>query len=644
MAIPNTQVIRFTPRGVVDAFDATDKFPGACRQLTNLVFDESQPELVISRPGVTLLVDFNAGSDFGMTAGYISIQVVIGRRIYGMVFSERLAFYGLQDEPFCYDLETGTFLPISNVTAKNTPIAPPPAGPWTPPTLAVVGNMVLVTHQGFHNRPKYLWGSGAQGGNDTLWRNGAGATGFWGSRAQGGSEDYWGASAILWGDAPLWGDRYAFGVFYVDPDNPRLRWDATTTFPNTLTGEPTVVVNFSNRAYFAVKNLIEYTDVLTIRRNRASQQVTVGDTDDIIAMSGLPVQTTGSGMLQTMSIFKRHQTWQLGGDEATWNMSLSYTSLNIGTGSGRTLVQSPYGLYFISDAGPYFLDLLGTLRAVTHSMNELEPDVVAPMANPIVPTRWCGGYNSGIYRLCGFGNFFGATIAVDYWFDEHRRRWNGPHTFHYDSVSPLDEGFVLSSRFIPGKLVLSETQQRTEFTTTDLGGRVDCTMLSATFPKVDWMTTKQVVESQIELASTNGTNVYYIYAQNDQGDNLGVVGLSVQGDGAVWGMARWGEGLVYGQSRLWGGGALWGPLALQWGAGALWGAIASTWNDVAGSGLRWGSGTQNIPATYPIPWLQPLVFEKMQLRIDVQSNAEVGIGTFYAKYQKTGYMTFGIRR
>ena len=33
--------VRYTPRGLVDALDATDKFPGASTALTNLVFDQS---------------------------------------------------------------------------------------------------------------------------------------------------------------------------------------------------------------------------------------------------------------------------------------------------------------------------------------------------------------------------------------------------------------------------------------------------------------------------------------------------------------------------------------------------------------------------------------------------------------------------
>ena len=45
--------IRFFPAGLVDAFDATEKFPGACIELSNMVFDQSNPEIAVARPGAT---------------------------------------------------------------------------------------------------------------------------------------------------------------------------------------------------------------------------------------------------------------------------------------------------------------------------------------------------------------------------------------------------------------------------------------------------------------------------------------------------------------------------------------------------------------------------------------------------------------
>ena len=48
MAIPKSFPMKFTPSGLVDAYDSTGKFPGACRTLKDLIFDRSNPEIMIS--------------------------------------------------------------------------------------------------------------------------------------------------------------------------------------------------------------------------------------------------------------------------------------------------------------------------------------------------------------------------------------------------------------------------------------------------------------------------------------------------------------------------------------------------------------------------------------------------------------------
>jgi hypothetical protein len=114
MPIPESATLRFTPKGLADAYDSTDTFPGACRKLQNLVFDQSNPELVIARPGVDGSLTSFAGFT---TPGFISVQITVGTRIYGMVATGLTA--GV-DQPFCYDLSTSSFVAISGVTAGNS--------------------------------------------------------------------------------------------------------------------------------------------------------------------------------------------------------------------------------------------------------------------------------------------------------------------------------------------------------------------------------------------------------------------------------------------------------------------------------------------------------------------------------------------
>ena len=451
MAISNARPMKFVPKGLVDAFDASEKFPGACQSLQNLIFDQSNPELVVSRPGVTLLVDLQATGMFA-NPSFISVFVTVGTRIYGMVATDRNPGH---DEPFCYDTATSSVVVITGVTAQNTPASPTTAGDWVPPTIANVGVMLLVTHPGFTGAGKNLWGGGA----------------LWGSTAEGGSN-------------ALWGDALTFGLIdTTDPTAPT--WNATTTATNALIGVPQAVANYNNRAYFAIGNILWFTDVLTNPPTitNATQSVTIGDAQTVNALNGLPVQTASSGITQTLTVFKNTQTWQIGGDAATWNLSLDQISLTVGCNAPRSIALSPYGLYFSSSGGPYFLDMLGGLRPLTYSGDFTDPDVQAPFQNALVPTRAAGAYNSTVYRVCIPTIVRGRQGINDYWFDEHRRRYNGPHTFAYDCAGALGGDFILSGVNYPGKLMQSATQQNQNFVNTDLGTQMTCTLLRRHSPR-----------------------------------------------------------------------------------------------------------------------------------------------------------------
>jgi hypothetical protein len=556
VAINNSRPVRYTTIGLTDAYDSTGRFPGAARRIQNLVFDGSNPELVVSRPGVTLLADFATN---GFTApGFISVQASIGTRVYGMIATSRNAG---NDEPFCFDTATGLFVTISGVTAANTPTSPATFGDWTPPTMASVGVMIIVTHPGF---------SGAVG--------------------------------------------KFFGI--IDISNPAApAWSVANTVTNLLPHVPIAVANFNNRAYFAVQNQLWYTDVLTNPPTitNATQFLVMGDTQYITALAGLPMQTTSSGVLQSLTVYKATQIWQITGDTAFSNLAQNYVSLNVGTAAPRSVVQSPFGQYFVSTGGPYFIDLLGTLRPLTHSVQDLEPDIQQPFINATVPSRFAAAYNSTIYRVCGPTIVGNIPATSDYWFDEHKRRWNGPHSFAYDCASAVAGFFVLSSAGNPGVLIKSPPTQTLNLIATDLGSAIPISLLTSTFPKIGDMARKQVTESQIELATSNETE-YTITAQDETSNTLDQTVIGTTSVGEPWGYFYWGMGTLWTADNHWDGGSLWD-------GGALWDA-----------------GVQSVPRTYPVTWTVPFVFEKMALQIDALADEQVVIGTAYVRYQQTGYM------
>lgn len=544
MGIRNSKPMPFTPRGLVDAFDATAKFAGAARLLANLVFDQGNPELMLPRPGVQSLVNLAAA---GMSSpGFVSIHVTIGTRIYGLVASARNPGH---DEPFCYDTATGTLIPITGITNANTPTSPATSGDWTPPTVASLGAVLVFTHPGF---------------------NGVGS-------------NFFGVLNIFSPGAPIWSSQ--------------------NTAVNGLTGVPIAVSNLNNRAYFAVANTLQYTDSLVLNRTNASQSLTIGDSTPVLALAGMPISTTSSGAISSLLVWKSSQIWQVAGDTTTNDLSENFLSLTIGTTAPRSIVQSPFGTYFLSQVGgPYMVDGYGGVRALTHDLQSLDPDLTLPFQNATTPSRWAGGYIASIYRVCGPTVLLGQAQVNDYWFDEHRRRWNGPHSFPYDCASGFGSIFVLSGAGNPGFLYSSQTQGNASSLYNDLGTAIACVLQSATFPKTGDMFMKQVVESQIELGGAPAGASYTITAQDESGNQLGApVTINVPGSGLP----------------LWGG------------AGLTWGM----------AGLLWASAQNRAPQTYAVPWTAPLVFEKLTLQISVAASANVQIGTFYARYQRTGYMT-----
>lgn len=525
---------RFTPRGLVDAFDATDKFPGACVSLANLVFDQSNPEIVSSRPGVSALTSFYA---FSSSATVVSAHATIGSLTFGMVATQK---YPLgKDEPFIYDHGANQFLTLQSVVGSYLPTTQAYTGAWTPPTIASVGVYVVVTHPGFD------------------------------------------------------GVTHMFGWFdMTTPANPK--WQAGDLTTAAIGAIPVAVANFNNRAYFATKNTLPYTDVLTLNRALASQSLTLGDSANILALSGMPVQTVSSGVIGALIAFKASQTWQITGDSAASTLAENYMSLTIGCSSPRSIAQSPLGLYFASNSGPMIIDGLGILRNVTHTPDVIEPDIKAAWKNAVVPSRMAGGYNANMYRLSMETLLLGVDQFVDYWFDEQKRRWTGPHTFQYDCASQLGNYFVLVSNTNAGQLIKSETSSSNTSAYNDMGSSYTTTLQSSTFPKTGHMTMKQVVESTQELASAGSVAAYAITALDDLGNTLNSVNVLIATSvGALWGTGLWGA-------------------------------------------FKWSSAT-NIPTTYNVPWSAPLVFKKMAILLSAQAAAAVATGTFMARYRDIGY-------
>ena len=486
MAIPESAVLRFTPKGVADAFDSTETFAGACRKLQNLVFDPSNPELVVARPGVDGALTNFAGFT---TPGFISLQVTIGTRVYGMVATGLTAG---KDQPFCYDLNTSSFVTINGVTAGNAegrPTSPATTGAWTPPTAAMVGTYLVITHPGYS-------GTG---------------TNF-------------------------------FGLINIST----MTYTSANLNTHGLLSVPVAVANLGNRAYFACTNTVQYSDVLDpTKASNAGQGVTLGDNTSVTALSGLPVQTTSGGVVSALLCFKPTQIWQITGDAAITNsLAVNYLSLNIGSACPRSLAPSPLGTFFAGPDSAYVVTPLGAVMPVTGEMAGVgsQPHLRQPFGYVTVPSRVAGAFAGNIYRLCMPTIIDGASGIYDYWFDTRRLRWSGPHTFNYDCASSVGNYFLVSGQAAGAKLFQSNPFPSTNTVYTDNGATYVCDLVSADLPKHDEMAMKQVVESTVELSSTGAANVYGITAFDDKANYLASTSVTTAQAGGIWGANTWGDG------------------------------------------------------------------------------------------------------
>lgn len=537
MGIAKSYPVRFTPKGLCDALDSTDAFPGACVALTNLVFDQGNPELVIPRPGVgTALTTFSSFT----SATFVSVYIVVGTMVYGMVSTGRNAG---SDEPFAFNLLTNSFVTISGVTSGNVPSSPSTSGAWTPPTMTVVATKVLVTHPGF----------------------------------SGTGSNFFGVIDISTPSAPA--------------------WSSSNLATNALPGVPSAVANFNNRAYFAVGNVAYFSDSLApTTRTNASQSVTLGDTTPITAFAGLPVQTTSGGVVGALVAFKATQIWQVTGDSAANNLAVNYLSLTNGTSAPRSVAQSPQGTYFIGPDAPYLINALGAIQQVAPNGRPTS-DVQVPFQNSTQPSRMAAAFAGNVYRVCVPTLLAGSNQTNDYWFDLRRMRWNGPHSFVYDCIAQYGSNYIVSSAAQGAALFISTSTPTSNPSYSDAGSTYQCHLRSATFPKNNRMTQLQVVESNIELSSPTAAVNFNITALNEKNATLGTTSLTKQGSGSIWGAFTWGVG--------------------------MWTAV------------------NPVPDVNPIAWPQPIVFAKVALDVYVQSGNAFQIGTFYARYQDTGYIAQG---
>jgi hypothetical protein len=493
MTLVNSTPLKWTPRGASDTLDASNTFTGAMQALSNLIRDPTTLGIWVCRPASDEETDFTGFN----AAGFVSTYTVVGNQVYGLVASN--ANPG-KDEPFCYDFDLAAFIPVTGVVGANVPDQPATSGAWHPPTMALVGVKLVVTHPGF----------------------------------PGGAGIYFG-----WFDVS-------------DPAAPT--WGAGNTVANPLPFAPRAVFQFSNRAYFASGKFLVFSDVLDpLTVTNATQALTLGDNRPITALGGLPANTLIGAILQSLVVFKSEsnpmQLYQVTGDAAAVGGStLQINNMNVATGTGAPLsiCATPKGLSFLAPDGLRFIDFQ---MNVSDPVNTDGTGVALPFIYAVEPSRICAACNGNILRISTQNNAAVGSPFQEWWLDFKWMQWSGPHTFPASLIKPYGSKFILAPQGVLHKLFTSAVQQEVGSVFIENDVQMTFNWQSPMLPDKEQMSECAMVETTLDIAYPIGVAPFLAVAGDQDGVLYDSVSLAASGAATIWGAFTWGQALWLGAAN-----------------------------------------------------------------------------------------------
>ena len=430
------------------------------------------------------------------TPDFVSALLVVGDRAYGMIKSQRFPGF---DEPFSFDLAGGTFTAIAGVTGANTPSSPSSSGTWVPPTMALVGTSIIVTHPGF---------------------SGIGAN--------------------------------FFGVISVaNPAAPT--WVSQNTATNALPVVPTAVENFNGRASFLVNPPTGqpgayYSDVLvpgTI--TNASQVLTFDDNVPLTALAGLPLNSQLGGVVQSLIIFKGVTSmYQVTGDAATSDLRRDALNKATGTYAPNSVTPTPYGLAFYSPEGMRIIDFAA---GVSDPIGVGGEGIAVPFIYANVPSRVCAAANASVIRITTKNDNAVGSPYEEWWYDMARKVWSGPHTCTASLIQRWGNTFILAPVDHVASLARSDVVQSSGTTFSEYGTTLTWQYQTAFLPDPGEMCEISMVETTLNAAfdsSTPSFNAAFLDQDDAVVDSItiAITGTSTVWGAFVWGASPWGGALT----------------------------------------------------------------------------------------------------
>lgn len=604
MALRNAQPYAFKPAGLSDTADGTNAFPGAMQQLSNLIPAPDTENAFVCRPAALQKTNFP-----GLNALNVTGYLVLGDLVYGL-YSDGSGF----DQPFVYDLSVSAFEAVGGLIQANLPVSPPAAGPWTPPTLAVIGQRIVVTHPGFNGTTQKIGWFDISSFVDVFaltlnstvtataassvilrgWRvgmfiNGNGLPGN--TQISAISAD---GKTITLSSAALASGATTAMVTGGTAKAPI--WGSGDTLINPLVAVPVAVAQMNGRAFYAVGNAVVLSDsldsdVVTV----ASQVLTFGNGLPVTALGplGLESPLTG-GIVQAIICFQSNVSiQQITGDPTLDNLAKNEIKAQTGTLAPLSLVPTTTGLHFMSPEGARLVSLTGQ---VSEPIGREGQGVVVPFMNAVQPSRICAAGNADTLRFTVQNGAKPGTPYEEYWLDIHNGRWTGPHSLPAALIQPWRASFLLCPVATPNTLYQSDSLPTASSTYAENGQQLTYSYKTALLPDNGQGTENRLSRTTLACALPQGTQLT-ILATDEAGSVLDQVFAPSAAAQAVWGGFNWGSGV-------------------------------------------WG---RNISAFMQrsIPWNLPLVFKQVSIQIIGVSGANVKIGNIYASVQPLGYTVGG---
>lgn len=376
-------------------------------------------------------------------------------------------------------------------------------------------------------------------------------------------------------------------------------WGAGDTDRNNLPSVPVGVAQMNGRAWYVLgTNGIVYSDsgfATRVSNTLAVQALTTNDGLACTAIAPLMLSAplTG-GIVQGLIVFEgASKMQQIVGDQATSNLTMNALPVATGTLAPLTAVPCENGTAFVSPQG---LRLITFNGQVTPPIGDSGKGICDPFVFSLVPSRMCLGANADTLRIATQNSKAGPAFQ-EWWFDQSRQQWGGPHTLISTQIQPWTNTFVVASQpngNDPPALYQSDAYQGVSSTYVEKGAQLQWLFQPVLLPDNDDVSMYAMVETMFAFAISQGVTIT-VNAIDDLGNTLDTLVLPSSSSGPLWGAFIWGQ--------------------------AIWGGVASPYGQ------------------HPLNWHLPLVFKQITLQATGGSGYPVRLGNYFLRYEHLSYKT-----